>query len=102
MGGLIDHVKTVGVHFERQLGALALRHPSIVEVRGAGLMRALQLNMDATRVVDAARDRGLLVNRTDERVVRLLPALNIEAADIDRAVDVLDGVLSAAWVEAQA
>ena len=102
MGGLIAHVKTVGVHFERQLGALALRHPSIVEVRGAGLMRALQLNMDATRVVDAARDRGLLVNRTDERVVRLLPALNIEAADIDRAVDVLDGVLSAAWVEAQA
>ena len=101
MGGLIDHVKTVGVHLGRQLGALALRHPSIVEVRGAGLMRALQLNMDATRVVDAARDRGLLVNRTDERVVRLLPALNIEAADIDRAVDVLDGVLSAARTEAQ-
>ena len=101
MGGLIDHVKTVGVHLGRQLGALALRHPSIVEVRGAGLMRALQLNMDATRAVDAARDRGLLVNRTDERVVRLLPALNIEAADIDRAVDVLDGVLSAARTEAQ-
>ena len=102
MGGLIDHVKAVGVHFERRLGALVLRHPSIVEARGVGLMRALQLRMDAAPVVDAARDRGLLVNRTDETVVRLLPALTIEAADIDRAVDVLDGVLTAVGPEAQA
>ncbi len=102
MGGLIDHVKTVGVHFERRLRALALRHPSIVEVRGIGLMRAIQLSMDATPVVDAARDRSLLVNRTDEKVVRLLPALNIEAADIDRAAEVLDGVFTAIETEAQA
>ena len=102
IGGLIDHVKTVGVHFEQQLDALALRHPSIVEARGVGVMRAIQLNMDVARVVDAARDRGLLVNRTDERVIRLLPALNIEAADIDRAVEVLDGVFTAIETEAPA
>ena len=41
--GLIDHVKTVGAHFERRLRTLALKHPVIVEVRGAGLMRGLQL-----------------------------------------------------------
>jgi len=46
-------------------------------------------------VVDEARQRGLLVNRTDEKVVRLLPPLTIEAADIDRAVDVLDEVFAA-------
>jgi len=101
IGGLIDHVKTVGVHFERRLRALALQHPSIIEVRGAGLMRGLQLHMDATAVVDAARERGLLVNRTDETVVRLLPPLNIEAADIDRAVDMLDGVFAAVRPEVQ-
>ena len=102
IGGLIDHVKTVGVHFEQQLDALALRHPSIVEARGVGVMRAIQLNMDAARIIDAARDRGLLVNRTDERVIRLLPALNVEAADIDRAVEVLDGVFTAIETEAPA
>ncbi len=101
IGGLIDHVKTVGVHFERRLRALALQHPSIIEVRGVGLMRGLQLNMDATTVVDTARERGLLVNRTDEKVVRLLPPLNIEAADIDRAVDMLDGVFAAVRPEVQ-
>ena len=37
--GLLDHVKTVGMHFERRLRALALKYPVIAEVRGAGLMR---------------------------------------------------------------
>ena len=92
--GLIEHVRTVGMHFERQLRALALQHPMITEVRGAGLMRALQLPIDAMPIVDAARDRGLLVNRTDVKVVRLLPPLTIQAAEIDRAVDILDAVFS--------
>jgi acetylornithine aminotransferase/acetylornithine/N-succinyldiaminopimelate aminotransferase len=101
MGGLIDQVKTTGAHFERRLRTLALQHPVIVEVRGAGLMRGLQLNVDATPAIDAARERGLLVNRTDEKVVRLLPPLNISAADIDRAVETLDAVFATARSEVQ-
>jgi predicted acetylornithine/succinylornithine family transaminase len=100
--GLIEHVKTVGVHFERQLRTLALKHPVIVEVRGAGVMRGLELRVDAAQTVDLARQRGLLVNRTDEKVVRLLPPLTIEAADIDRAVDVLDEVFAAIPLEVPA
>ena len=92
--GLLDHVKTVGMHFERRLRALALKYPVITEVRGAGLMRGVQLSVDAMAVVDAAREEGLLVNRTDEKVVRLLPPLTVEAADIDRAADVLDAVFA--------
>jgi acetylornithine/N-succinyldiaminopimelate aminotransferase len=92
-GGLLEHVRTVGAHFERRLRALALKHPVIVEVRGAGLMRGLELAIDAAPVVDRARENGLLVNRTAERVVRMLPALTISPAEIDRAMDVLDGVL---------
>ena len=94
MNGLIDHVATVGVHFERRLRTLALQHRAIVEIRGVGLMRGIQLNIDAAPVVDAARDRGLLVNRTDEKVVRLLPPLTVEAADIDRAMEILDEAFS--------
>jgi predicted acetylornithine/succinylornithine family transaminase len=93
--GLMEHVRTVGAHFERRLRTLVLKHPVIVEARGAGVMRGLQLQIDATPVVEQARERGLLVNRTDEKVVRLLPPLTIEAADIDRAVDVLDEVFAA-------
>ena len=100
--GLIEHVKTVGDHFERRLRTLAMKHPLIVEVRGAGVMRGLELQIDAAPVVEQARQRGLLVNRTDEKVVRLLPPLTIEAADIDRAVDVLDEVFAAIPTEVPA
>ena len=100
--GLLDHVNAVGGHFERRLRTLALKHPSIVEVRGVGLMRAVQLSVDAMPVVDAARGRGLLVNRTDEKVVRLLPPLTIEAAEIDRAMDILDEVFAAVGAEVHA
>jgi 4-aminobutyrate aminotransferase-like enzyme len=101
-GGLIAHVKSVGAHLERRLRTLALQHPAIVEVRGAGLMFGLQMKTDATAVIDEARSRGLLVNRTDEKVVRLLPPLTIEATQIDRAVDILDGVLAAVETEVPA
>ena len=100
-GGLLEHVKAMGVHLERRLRTLALQHPLITEVRGAGLMRGLQLRSDATPIVDGARERGLLVNRTQETVVRLLPPLNIQAADIDRAVEILDGVFATVPSEVQ-
>jgi predicted acetylornithine/succinylornithine family transaminase len=100
--GLLEHVRTVGAHFERRLRALALKHPVIVEARGAGLMRGLELRIDAAPVVDHARHNGLLVNRTNEKVVRLLPPLTIEEADIDRAVAVLDAVLASVHSEVPA
>jgi acetylornithine/N-succinyldiaminopimelate aminotransferase len=74
----------------------------IVEVRGAGLMRGLELRIDALPVIDRARQEGLLVNRTNEKVVRFLPPLNVEAADIDRGIDLLDGVLAKVGAEALA
>jgi acetylornithine/N-succinyldiaminopimelate aminotransferase len=101
-GGLLEHVKTTGAHFERRLRTLALKHPVIAEVRGAGLMRGVDLRIDATPVIDMARQNGLLVNRTNETVVRLLPPLTIEAVDIDRAVEILDTVLATVGAEVHA
>ena len=88
--------------FEKRLRTLALKHPVIVELRGVGLMRGLQLAIDAAPIVETARQRGLLVNRTNEKVVRMLPPLTIEAADIDRAVDILDEVFAAVEAEVHA
>ena len=100
--GLLDNINTVGAHFERRLRTLALKHPIVLETRGAGLMRALELRVDAGPVIDLARDNGLLVNRTDGNVVRMLPPLNIEAAQIDRAMDILDSCLAAVATEVHA
>jgi predicted acetylornithine/succinylornithine family transaminase len=100
--GLLDHVRSVGDHLERRLRTLALKHPIIAEVRGAGLMRGVELRVDATPVVDLARERGLLVNRTNEKVVRLLPPLTITAAELDAGIDILDAVLAEVTAEVHA
>jgi len=93
-GGLMTHVQHVGGVFETALQRLASAHPIVAEVRGAGVMRGLALTIDAAPVVDRARERGLLVNRTAGRVVRLLPPLTVTEAEIAEAVAVLDGVLA--------
>ena len=100
--GLIDHVRSVGDHLERQLRTLALKHPVIVEVRGAGLMRGIELRIDAGPFIDLARERGLLVNRTNEKVIRLLPPLTISVDDLDQGITILDEVLAAVPAEVHA
>jgi acetylornithine/N-succinyldiaminopimelate aminotransferase len=95
-GGLLGHVARVGGHLERGLRSLAARHPVIKEVRGAGLMWGLELSRDAAPVVEQGLARGVIVNRTAETVVRLLPALVITEAEIDEALGRLDAAFEAA------
>jgi acetylornithine/succinyldiaminopimelate/putrescine aminotransferase len=58
-------------------------------------MRGLELTIDAAPVVNAALAAGLIVNRTAERVVRLLPPLTVSATEVEEAVGILDSVLTA-------
>jgi acetylornithine/succinyldiaminopimelate/putrescine aminotransferase len=95
-GGLLEHVAATGRHLEKRLRALAETHPAIRDVRGAGLIWGLELDRDAQPVVDAAFERGLLVNRTAGTVVRLLPPLTVSVTDLDEALVGLDAALSAA------
>jgi len=98
--GVIGHVRDMAPVFERALDRLAAEHSIVARTRGVGLMRALELRVDATPVVDGARHAGLLVNRTAETVVRMLPPLTVTAAEIEEAVGILDGVLKDVRVEA--
>ena len=94
-GGLLGHVGRVGRHFEQRLRAIALRHPMVKEVRGAGLIWGLELSRDAAAVVPAALAQGVIVNRTAETVIRLLPPLVITEAEADEALGRLDAALGA-------
>ena len=92
--GLMTHVAEVGEYFAAKLEGLRTKHAVVREVRGAGVMRGLDLTVDAAPVVEGALARGLLVNRTSETVVRMLPPYTITRADVDEAVASLDAVLS--------
>lgn len=74
---------------------LKARCPIIQDVRGLGLMIGIELSVDARPIVEACRGRRLLINCTQERVLRLLPAMTITRAELDRALAILEGVLMA-------
>ncbi len=100
--GLMAHVADVGAHVEARLRALAGRQPAIRDIRGAGLIWGIELDRPAAPVVAAALDRGLLINRTADTVVRLLPPFVITAAEIDEGLGLLEAAMGAAAEEAQA
>jgi acetylornithine/succinyldiaminopimelate/putrescine aminotransferase len=71
----------------------------VKEVRGAGLIWGLELTRDAAPVVPAALARGVIVNRTAENVVRLLPPLVITVEEVDEGLARLDAALGSVEAE---
>jgi predicted acetylornithine/succinylornithine family transaminase len=94
-GGLLGKVGRVGEHLERGLRAMAARHAFIKDVRGAGLIWGLELARDASPIVSEGLARGVVVNRTAETVVRLLPPFVITETEIDEALARLDAAFAA-------
>jgi predicted acetylornithine/succinylornithine family transaminase len=92
--GLLDHIREMGSVLERGLRALVGRLGLDAEVRGKGLIWGIDCRRDAGPVVPAALDRGLVVNRTADTVVRLLPPYVITAAEIAQGLDLLGSAMS--------
>jgi acetylornithine/N-succinyldiaminopimelate aminotransferase len=96
-GGVMDNVVRVGEHLGRRLRSLAASRPMIQAVRGEGAIWGIDLDRPAAPVVDAALQLGLLVNRTSNTVVRLLPPFVITKEEVDEGIDLLDRALTAAF-----
>ena len=91
---LAGHVQRMGEYLRTGLKRLAADFGQIKEVRGKGLLVALQFNSEiAEAVVLACLEKGLIVNKVKADVVRFIPPLIVTEKDIDRALDVLGKVL---------
>jgi acetylornithine/N-succinyldiaminopimelate aminotransferase len=93
---LIPHVTKLGKYFTSQLQQLQSDHPSVKEVRGRGLMLALDLDSSETAkaVLSELLAKGILINRTHETVLRFLPPYIIEKKHVDEVVRELDKALA--------
>jgi acetylornithine/LysW-gamma-L-lysine aminotransferase len=90
---LTDKAASNGKYFKSQLENLQAKHKIIKEVRGLGLMLGMELRYDVYNVILKTLSEGVLVLDAGRTVVRLLPPLVIEKAQIDKAISVLDTVL---------
>ena len=93
---LLEHVSATGTYFLEQLHNLAQRHAAIREVRGAGLMIGIELQSEALAKTTTAAlfAQCIIVNRTSESVLRLLPPYILERTHVDTFIAALDSILS--------
>ncbi|HKZ50575.1 MAG TPA: aminotransferase class III-fold pyridoxal phosphate-dependent enzyme, partial [Dehalococcoidia bacterium] len=84
-----------GEYLKGRLLALMDRYPFIIEVRGRGLLWAIQFDREiAEAVVLACLEQGLLANNVKPNALRLMPPLIVSYEELDAAVDIVDRVLS--------
>jgi acetylornithine aminotransferase/acetylornithine/N-succinyldiaminopimelate aminotransferase len=93
---LLDHVREIGNYFHGQLEELKAKHECIRDVRGLGLMLAMELDSadTAKAVVSTLLAKRILINRTHETVLRFLPPYIIQEKHVDEVIRALDSALA--------
>jgi acetylornithine aminotransferase/acetylornithine/N-succinyldiaminopimelate aminotransferase len=96
LDGLLDHVREVGEYFRGKLAGLKIKHDSIRDVRGMGLMLAMELDSADTAkvVVSTLLAKRILINRTHETVLRFLPPYIIQEKHVNEVIRALDSALT--------
>jgi predicted acetylornithine/succinylornithine family transaminase len=90
----------VGQYLITGLETLKNKYQVINDVRGCGLLVAVEFNQDcAQSVLMACLNEGLLVNRLKPNALRFMPPLNIDKGEVDEALGILDKVLSATQID---
>jgi acetylornithine/N-succinyldiaminopimelate aminotransferase len=95
-GGVLEHAREVGRWLDGQLAAMAERlGDKVVETRGVGHLRAIELPGPAADVVAACREQGVLVIQAGANNVRLAPPLVITKEQLSEGLEVLERAISA-------
>jgi predicted acetylornithine/succinylornithine family transaminase len=92
---LLKNVEVMGAKLRQKLSELKAKYSCIREVRGRGLMIGVELSIPGGPVADRARELGLLINCTQDRVLRIMPAINVTATLIQKAMRILDQAFAA-------
>jgi acetylornithine/N-succinyldiaminopimelate aminotransferase len=99
--GFLEHVREVGAYFQQRFFELQKELLVIQEVRGEGLMIAVELTVPGKSVVEKALEAGFLINCTQNNVLRFLPPLIIEKFHVDELMTALRPILAALPVESK-
>ena len=91
---LPERAAKIGAYFLGRLQELAKKYPFVKEARGKGLILALELTVEARPIVERCLGRGLLLLTAGDQVLRFVPPLIIDEAEVDEALTVLDQVLA--------
>ena len=94
--GFFERMRRIALLFKQRLAEIKDRHPGVIaELRGEGLLIGLRTVVPNSALVDALRAEKLLAVAAGDGVVRLLPPLIVEEAEIAEAISRLDRAATA-------
>jgi predicted acetylornithine/succinylornithine family transaminase len=92
--GFLEKVRESGAYFREKLEGLVQAYPDKCEtVRGMGLMQGLVLKGAGAGLIGELLSRGFVVNCTQEKILRFVPPLIVQKAEIDALIQTLGGIL---------
>ena len=94
--GFLENAERMGDYFASRLGELAKSFSIVKEVRGVGLLLALELNQPGARIVEDCMRQGYLTNCIQQNILRFIPPLIITKKEIDGLIDCLSRSLKTA------
>ena len=94
-GGVIDRAAALGERMLSGFGERLRGNNRVKEIRGKGMMLAIELTEPCTQLVGEALQKGLLINVAADTNVRLLPPLNMSDEEADRMVDAVVELIEA-------
>ncbi|MCB1141717.1 MAG: aspartate aminotransferase family protein [Leptospiraceae bacterium] len=90
---ILNNVPALSEFFFKRLKMLQLKFPETIrEVRGIGLHIGVELTIPVKSIIKKCLENGLILNGTNEKVIRILPPLNIGIERIDEAVSIIEKV----------
>lgn len=98
-GDLVEKAVRRGRYLHNRLSLLKKDFPFVKIVRGVGLMQAVELEIEGKQIVDKCVEKGLLINCTQNKVLRIMPPLIVKNAEIDAAVAILQEAMKGIRVE---
>ncbi len=92
---ITEHVKNISDYFFKNLEKLKEEFSYVADVRGRGLLVALEFSNDiAQQVLSGCLNKGLLVNKLKPNTLRFIPPLIIGESDVDEAIRILREVFA--------
>jgi len=92
--GLIQNANKMGSYLKKRLSELKKKYRFIKEIRAMALIIGVELSIKGDDIYKEALKEGLLINCTQDTVLRIMPPMTVKRAEIDKAIAILDRVFS--------
>jgi len=91
---LLNNTRKMSAYLVKKLKALQAKYHFVKDVRNMGLIIGVELDIKGEAIYKDCLQDGLLINCTQDTILRIMPPITVSKSEIDKAVSILDKVLS--------